>query len=103
MAGPWGTRFRSQGSMMERLSPREWLRMYRTLGLAEDASKAQVTKAASRLRRKYAEDEARRCPLLLGWVAGGVAAEGGDGEPVDHDEAALGAGGPRIRSPVEAV
>lgn len=43
--------------MMERLSPREWLRMYRILGLSEDATKAQVTKAASRLRRKYAEDE----------------------------------------------
>ncbi|CAL1172359.1 unnamed protein product [Cladocopium goreaui] len=50
---PW----RTQGTMMERLSPREWLRMYRILGLSEDATKAQVTKAASRLRRKYAEDE----------------------------------------------
>lgn len=50
---PW----RSPTSMTERLSPREWLRMYRTLGLAEDATKAQVTKAASRLRRKYGDDE----------------------------------------------
>lgn len=43
--------------MMDRLSAREWLRMYRTLGLPEEATKAQVTKAASRLRRKYAQDE----------------------------------------------
>eukprot|EP00439_Symbiodinium_sp_Y106_P037453 s4066_g4.t1 len=42
----------------ERLSPREWLRMYRTLGLSQDATKAQVSKAASRLRKKYSSDEA---------------------------------------------
>eukprot|EP00437_Effrenium_voratum_P017039 CAMPEP_0181451516 /NCGR_PEP_ID=MMETSP1110-20121109/28733_1 /TAXON_ID=174948 /ORGANISM="Symbiodinium sp., Strain CCMP421" /LENGTH=294 /DNA_ID=CAMNT_0023575773 /DNA_START=67 /DNA_END=951 /DNA_ORIENTATION=- len=50
---PW----RSQGALTDRLSDREWLRMYRTLGLPEDASRAQVTKAASRLRRKYNDDE----------------------------------------------
>lgn len=43
-------------SLSERLSPREWLRMYRTLGLSEDASRAEVAKASSRLRRKYAND-----------------------------------------------
>jgi len=30
--------------------------MYRTLGLAEDSTKQQVSRAVSRLRRKYAED-----------------------------------------------
>eukprot|EP00442_Polarella_glacialis_P054158 CAMPEP_0115152044 /NCGR_PEP_ID=MMETSP0227-20121206/65944_1 /TAXON_ID=89957 /ORGANISM="Polarella glacialis, Strain CCMP 1383" /LENGTH=332 /DNA_ID=CAMNT_0002562613 /DNA_START=54 /DNA_END=1052 /DNA_ORIENTATION=+ len=50
----WG----SQSSpLSDRLSPREWLRMYRTLGLPEDATRQQVTKASSRLRKKYAEDE----------------------------------------------
>lgn len=41
----------------ERLSPREWTRMYRTLGIPEDSSKEQVLKAATRLRKKYAEDD----------------------------------------------
>lgn len=45
-----------QASLSERLSPREWLRMYRTLGLSEDASRAEVAKATSRLRRKYTSD-----------------------------------------------
>lgn len=45
-----------QATLSERLSPREWLRMYRTLGLPEDASKAEISKATSRLRRKYAND-----------------------------------------------
>eukprot|EP00930_Biecheleria_cincta_P038206 TRINITY_DN26253_c0_g1_i1.p1 TRINITY_DN26253_c0_g1~~TRINITY_DN26253_c0_g1_i1.p1 ORF type:complete len:333 (-),score=56.56 TRINITY_DN26253_c0_g1_i1:75-1031(-) len=43
-------------SLSERLSPREWLRMYRTLGLPQDATRADVAKATSRLRRKYAND-----------------------------------------------
>lgn len=45
-------------SPTERLSHREWLRMYRTLGLPEDSTKQQVSKAVSRLQRKYASDEA---------------------------------------------
>lgn len=45
-------------SPTERLTHREWLRMYRTLGLSEDSTKQQVSKAVSRLRRKYASDEA---------------------------------------------
>lgn len=40
-------------SPAERLSPREWLRMYRLLGLPEGASRQQVAKAAARLRKKY--------------------------------------------------
>jgi len=32
--------------------------MYRTLGLAQDADRQQVTRATSRLRKKYADDEA---------------------------------------------
>lgn len=44
-------------SPSERLSPREWTRMYRMLGIPEDASKDQVLKATTRLRRKYSENE----------------------------------------------
>mmetsp|Transcript_10024 Transcript_10024/g.28276 ORF Transcript_10024/g.28276 Transcript_10024/m.28276 type:complete len:357 (+) Transcript_10024:52-1122(+) len=44
-------------SPAERLSPRDWTRMYRTLGVGEDASKEQVLKATTRLRRKYAKNE----------------------------------------------
>lgn len=42
---------------VERLSTREWVRMYRILGLPEDASRERVMKATSRLRKKYAENE----------------------------------------------
>eukprot|EP00931_Biecheleriopsis_adriatica_P096610 TRINITY_DN70255_c0_g1_i1.p1 TRINITY_DN70255_c0_g1~~TRINITY_DN70255_c0_g1_i1.p1 ORF type:complete len:321 (-),score=61.14 TRINITY_DN70255_c0_g1_i1:140-1102(-) len=49
----WGN---PSSSPAEGLSQREWLRMYRTLGLAEDSTKQQVSRAVSRLRRKYAED-----------------------------------------------
>lgn len=45
-------------SVADRLSPREWLRMYRTLGIGEDASREQVMKATTRLRKKYADNEA---------------------------------------------
>jgi len=41
----------------ERLSRREWVKMYRVLGIGEDSSKEVVQKATSRLRRKYANDE----------------------------------------------
>jgi len=44
-------------SSCERLSLRDWLRLYRTLGLPVDASREQVLKAVSRLRKKYADDE----------------------------------------------
>eukprot|EP00441_Pelagodinium_beii_P040038 CAMPEP_0197627080 /NCGR_PEP_ID=MMETSP1338-20131121/5790_1 /TAXON_ID=43686 ORGANISM="Pelagodinium beii, Strain RCC1491" /NCGR_SAMPLE_ID=MMETSP1338 /ASSEMBLY_ACC=CAM_ASM_000754 /LENGTH=314 /DNA_ID=CAMNT_0043197699 /DNA_START=31 /DNA_END=975 /DNA_ORIENTATION=- len=47
-----------EASVSDRLSPREWLRMYRTLGLASDADRQQVGRATTRLRKKYAEDEA---------------------------------------------
>jgi len=44
-------------SPTERLSPREWTRMYRNLGLEEGASREKTVKATTRLRRKYADDE----------------------------------------------
>jgi len=50
----WGA---PPASFTDRLSGREWLRMYRTLGISEDASREQVLKATARLRKKYAEDE----------------------------------------------
>lgn len=50
----WGGQ---QVPMLERLSHREWLRMYRTLGLSEDSSRDQVQRATARLRRKYADNE----------------------------------------------
>lgn len=50
----WGGQ---QVPMMDRLSQRDWLRMYRTLGLPEDSSRDQVQRATARLRRKYAENE----------------------------------------------
>lgn len=43
-------------SAVDRLSSRDWLRYYRTLGLPEDASRDLVTKATTKLRRKYASD-----------------------------------------------
>lgn len=39
---------------IDRLSPREWIRMYRILGLSEDASLSQVRRATAHLRKKYA-------------------------------------------------
>lgn len=50
----WGA---PPATFTERLSSREWLRMYRTLGISEDASRDQVLKATARLRKKYADDE----------------------------------------------
>ncbi|CAK0902730.1 unnamed protein product, partial [Prorocentrum cordatum] len=50
----WGA---APASFVERLSGREWLRMYRTLGISDDASREQVLKATARLRKKYADDE----------------------------------------------
>lgn len=50
----WGSQ---QLSMVDRLSPRDWLRMYRTLGLPAEASRDQVQRATARLRRKYVENE----------------------------------------------
>lgn len=52
---PWGGQQSTQGE--DQLSNRDWVRLYRTLGLADDASRDQVQRAAARLRRKYAEDE----------------------------------------------
>merc|ERR1711879_591339 len=58
-------------SIFDRLSPREWTRVYRTLGLPEDATQEQVTITMSRLRRKYADDEAAmdRIENAYLWVA----------------------------------
>jgi len=50
----WGD---TQQTPSDRLSPREWQRMYRTLGINEDASREKVLKTAARLRKKYANDE----------------------------------------------
>lgn len=41
----------------ERLSQREWVKMYRVLGIGEDSPKEVVQRATSRLRRKYADNE----------------------------------------------
>jgi len=41
----------------ERLSPREWTRLYRSIGLEMDAPKDRVARTVSRLRKKYADDE----------------------------------------------
>lgn len=41
----------------ERLSAREWARLYRLLGLPEDASRERVMRATSRLRKKYGTDQ----------------------------------------------
>jgi len=49
----WG----SQASPDQSMSPREWVRMFRILGISEDSSRDQVMRATARLRRKYAEDE----------------------------------------------
>lgn len=53
MTLPWGG---SQSGEQE-LSNRDWVRLYRTLGLPIDATRDQVQRAAAKLRRKYAEDE----------------------------------------------
>jgi len=47
----------ASSSTTDQLSPRDWVRMYRVLGLPEDASRHRVLKATSRLRKKYADDE----------------------------------------------
>eukprot|EP00933_Yihiella_yeosuensis_P066986 TRINITY_DN71562_c0_g1_i1.p1 TRINITY_DN71562_c0_g1~~TRINITY_DN71562_c0_g1_i1.p1 ORF type:complete len:340 (-),score=68.91 TRINITY_DN71562_c0_g1_i1:34-1053(-) len=44
-------------SHSDQLSPREWKKMYRTLGLPEDATRAQVVAAAKRLKRKYEDNQ----------------------------------------------
>eukprot|EP00929_Paragymnodinium_shiwhaense_P071385 TRINITY_DN36299_c1_g3_i1.p1 TRINITY_DN36299_c1_g3~~TRINITY_DN36299_c1_g3_i1.p1 ORF type:complete len:366 (+),score=94.93 TRINITY_DN36299_c1_g3_i1:68-1099(+) len=51
---PWNN---AQTSQDKELSNRDWIRLYRTLGLADDATRDQVQRAAARLRRKYSEDE----------------------------------------------
>jgi hypothetical protein len=47
----------SQSGPADRLSSREWIRMYRTLGIAADSSRDQVQKATAKLRKKYANNE----------------------------------------------
>lgn len=44
-------------SQSQMLSPREWIRLYRILGISEDSSREQVMKATAQLRRKYADDQ----------------------------------------------
>lgn len=51
---PWGKE--QQSDWARTRTPRDWARMYRTLGIAEDSSKEQVERAATRLCNKYAED-----------------------------------------------
>eukprot|EP00929_Paragymnodinium_shiwhaense_P071388 TRINITY_DN36299_c1_g5_i1.p1 TRINITY_DN36299_c1_g5~~TRINITY_DN36299_c1_g5_i1.p1 ORF type:complete len:318 (+),score=87.46 TRINITY_DN36299_c1_g5_i1:84-1037(+) len=47
----------AQTTQDKELSNRDWIGLYRTLGLADDATREQVQRAAARLRRKYSEGE----------------------------------------------
>lgn len=46
-----------QLSSVNRVSEKEWARLYRHLGLEEGSSRERVAKAVNRLRKKYASDE----------------------------------------------